>query len=76
MESSVRGADAATATALAELFVECVVAPSFTPEALGILTQKKNIRVLEEEFDVEMDEEAALSVKTVGKAVHFIEALL
>jgi phosphoribosylaminoimidazolecarboxamide formyltransferase/IMP cyclohydrolase len=41
-----RGVDAATATALAELFVECVVAPSFTPEALGILTQKKNIRVL------------------------------
>jgi phosphoribosylaminoimidazolecarboxamide formyltransferase/IMP cyclohydrolase len=41
-----RGVDAATATALAELFVECIVAPSFTPEALGILTQKKNIRVL------------------------------
>jgi len=41
-----RGVDAGTAQALSELFVECVVAPSFTAEALEILTQKKNIRVL------------------------------
>ena len=30
----------------------------------------------EEEFDIEMDDEAALGVKTVGKAVQFIESLL
>lgn len=30
----------------------------------------------EEEFDIEMDDEAALGVKTVGKAVEFIESLL
>jgi phosphoribosylaminoimidazolecarboxamide formyltransferase/IMP cyclohydrolase len=41
-----RVVDSATATALAELFVECVVAPGFEEEALEILTRKKNIRVL------------------------------
>ena len=30
----------------------------------------------EEEFDIEMDEDAALSIKTVGKAVEFIQNLL
>ena len=30
------------------------------------------IAAFEEEFDIEMDEEEALDVKTVGKAVHFI----
>ena len=30
----------------------------------------------EEEFDIEMDEEASLAVKTVEKAVEFIEKLL
>jgi acyl carrier protein len=29
----------------------------------------------EEEFDIEMDEEAALGVKTVGKAVEFIDRI-
>lgn len=31
------------------------------------------IAALEEEFDIEMDEGAALSVKTVGKAIEFIK---
>ncbi len=35
-----------TAAAISELFVECVVAPSFSPGALETLTQKKNIRLL------------------------------
>src|SRR6185436_14887902 len=35
------------AEAISALFVECVVAPSFTPEALDILGRKKNLRVLE-----------------------------
>jgi acyl carrier protein len=30
------------------------------------------IAAFEEEFDIEMDEEAALGVKTIGKAVEFI----
>jgi acyl carrier protein len=32
------------------------------------------IAAFEEEFDIEMDEEEALDVKTVGKAVDFIAA--
>jgi len=30
----------------------------------------------EEEFDIELDEEAALAVKTVGKAVDFFQNML
>ncbi len=39
--------DEAAAQAVSALFVECVVAPSFTPEALTVLGAKKNLRVLE-----------------------------
>ena len=39
--------DAETATAMAELFVEAVVAPSFHPEALAVLRKKKNLRIVE-----------------------------
>ena len=31
------------------------------------------VAAFEEEFDIEMEEEAALQVKTVGKAIEFIE---
>jgi len=41
-----RSVDQATAEALSSLFVECIVAPAFTPEAMGVLTQKKNLRLL------------------------------
>ena len=34
------------------------------------------VAAFEEEFDIEMDEEEALDVKTVGKAVEFIEKML
>jgi acyl carrier protein len=34
------------------------------------------VAAFEAEFDVEMDEDAALSIKTVGKAVKFIEDIL
>ncbi|MFL5606163.1 MAG: bifunctional phosphoribosylaminoimidazolecarboxamide formyltransferase/IMP cyclohydrolase [Gemmatimonadaceae bacterium] len=39
--------DDATAEAVSSLFVECVVAPSFSAGALDILGRKKNLRVLE-----------------------------
>jgi phosphoribosylaminoimidazolecarboxamide formyltransferase/IMP cyclohydrolase len=38
--------DAATASEMGKIFLEIVVAPGFTPEALKILTKKKNIRLL------------------------------
>jgi len=41
-----RAVDEATARALAETFLECVVAPAFSDEALGVLRAKKNLRLL------------------------------
>ena len=42
-----RAVDAPTAEELSKLFLELVCAPSFTPEAVAVLTQKKNLRLLE-----------------------------
>jgi phosphoribosylaminoimidazolecarboxamide formyltransferase / IMP cyclohydrolase len=39
--------DLEAAEAISSLFVECIVAPSFVPEAIEILGRKKNLRVLE-----------------------------
>ncbi|MEM9535023.1 MAG: bifunctional phosphoribosylaminoimidazolecarboxamide formyltransferase/IMP cyclohydrolase [Cyanobacteria bacterium P01_E01_bin.45] len=41
-----RSIDAATATALTEIFLECVVAPACDADAAEILAGKKNLRVL------------------------------
>ena len=41
-----RPVDEAAAVAISSLFVECLVAPGFTEEALEILTRKKNLRLL------------------------------
>jgi phosphoribosylaminoimidazolecarboxamide formyltransferase / IMP cyclohydrolase len=38
--------DAGTATEVAKLFVEAIIAPGYEPEALSILSSKKNLRVL------------------------------
>jgi phosphoribosylaminoimidazolecarboxamide formyltransferase/IMP cyclohydrolase len=42
-----REVDAAAAEEIAKLFVEAIVAPSFTPEALARFASKKNLRLLE-----------------------------
>lgn len=41
-----REVDAATAQKMSELFLEIILAPSFSEEAMAILTQKKNLRLL------------------------------
>ncbi len=41
-----REVDAETASELSAIFLEAVIAPSYTKEALDILSQKKNIRLL------------------------------
>ena len=41
-----RALDAQTATEIAKLFVEVVIAPAIAPEAAAILAAKKNVRVL------------------------------
>jgi phosphoribosylaminoimidazolecarboxamide formyltransferase/IMP cyclohydrolase len=44
---AVNGAvDLATARVMAETFLECIVAPSFTADALDVLREKKNLRLL------------------------------
>jgi phosphoribosylaminoimidazolecarboxamide formyltransferase/IMP cyclohydrolase len=42
-----REVDEATAQAMAETFLEAVIAPSYSPAALQILAAKKNLRLLE-----------------------------
>lgn len=42
-----REVDAATARKMAKIFLEIIIAPSFSSEALEILREKKNIRLLE-----------------------------
>ncbi len=39
--------DAVTAEALADLFLEVIVAPSFDDDAVEVLTRKKNVRLIE-----------------------------
>jgi phosphoribosylaminoimidazolecarboxamide formyltransferase/IMP cyclohydrolase len=41
-----REVDGTAATEIAKLFVEAIVAPSYTPEALAAFSAKKNLRVL------------------------------
>ena len=43
--------DIATAEAMADLFVEVVVAPRFNPDAVEVFQRKKNLRVVEMPFD-------------------------
>lgn len=42
-----RPVDAQTAAELAKTFLEIIIAPGYEPDALEILTQKKNLRLLE-----------------------------
>ena len=42
-----RAVDAEAAEEIAKLFVEAIIAPSFTPEALARFASKKNLRLLE-----------------------------
>lgn len=41
-----RPVDEPTARALSQLFVECIVAPAYSSEAMEVLTEKKNLRLL------------------------------
>jgi phosphoribosylaminoimidazolecarboxamide formyltransferase/IMP cyclohydrolase len=41
-----RAVDGSTAEAMSNLFIECIVAPGFADEALAILREKKNLRLL------------------------------
>lgn len=59
--ASNREIDEATAVKLNEIFLEIIIAPSFSEEALAILTKKKNIRLLTVEFTEEQKIERRLT---------------
>ncbi len=56
--------DAQTAEEINKTFIEIVLAPEFTEEALEILTQKKNIRILR--LNITQPKTAILDMKTVS----------
>ncbi len=56
--------DAACAEAIAEIFSEVIVAPGFSPEALEILQEKKNLRLIETLKDPQLA--ARWEVRSVG----------
>lgn len=60
-----REVDEATAEAVAETFIECVIAPSFVPAALDRLRKKKNLRILATGAWLPPDY-AALQFKRIG----------
>lgn len=45
-----RDVDLATAEKMSELFLEIIIAPAYTEEALSLLSQKKNIRLMTVDF--------------------------
>ncbi len=68
-----RPIDAPTAKAIHEIFVEIVIAPGFDQDALDILTQKKNIRLLQLE-DIQAKAEKELDMKKVSGGLLLQEA--
>jgi phosphoribosylaminoimidazolecarboxamide formyltransferase/IMP cyclohydrolase len=61
-----RTIDAPTADLLKDIFLEIILAPDFTPEALEILTKKKNIRLLKMgEFGSAKERQSTLAVTTI-----------
>jgi phosphoribosylaminoimidazolecarboxamide formyltransferase/IMP cyclohydrolase len=57
-----RVVDAATAKEISDLFAEALIAPGYDPDALAILTAKKNLRLLQLPL---LDVSAALDIKKV-----------
>ncbi len=60
-----RPVDSATVGAMDDLFIECIVAPSFSEEARQLLAKRKNCRLLEVQ-DVEIEPQYELRTITRG----------
>ncbi|MGE8207711.1 bifunctional phosphoribosylaminoimidazolecarboxamide formyltransferase/IMP cyclohydrolase [Heyndrickxia sp. NPDC080065] len=56
-----RTVDSETAQKLHEIFLEIIIAPEFTEEALNILTAKKNLRLLTVPFNLENKKERVIT---------------
>src|SRR5690606_16838959 len=60
-----RPCDRETAEALSQIFLEIVIAPEFEPDALKVLTKKKNLRLLEV-GPIDRNPPAGFDMKRVG----------
>ena len=60
--------DAKTAEEMAKIFLEIIIAPSYTDEALEILKQKKNLRVLKLK-DISYRPDKAMEMKKVSGGI-------
>ncbi len=64
-----REVDEATAAEISKIFVEIVIAPSFSQAALDILTQKKNVRLLELPDILGQGDKHVLDIKKVSGGI-------
>lgn len=64
-----REIDKATAEEIAKIFVEIVVAPSFTEEAFDIISKKKSIRIMELKDIMEKQPKGSLDIKKVSGGI-------
>src|SRR5579885_3040684 len=64
-----RPMDGETAEQVAKTFVEAIVAPGFTKDALERLASKKNLRLIEVDTSVSLDQEFALKQVSGGMLV-------
>ena len=64
-----RAVDGALAREMSETFLECVIAPSFTPDALAALASKKNLRLLVYDFPTLAAAERATSPRDELRSV-------
>ncbi|MFH1783501.1 MAG: bifunctional phosphoribosylaminoimidazolecarboxamide formyltransferase/IMP cyclohydrolase [bacterium] len=55
-----------TALEINKTFVECIIAPGYSKDAIKILSKKKNIRLLEIALDKKMKEPGELDIKKVS----------
>lgn len=61
-----REVDKATAEQIGQLFAEAVIAPGYSAEALAVLSEKKNVRLLAAEFGKGVD---AMDIKRVSGGI-------
>ena len=64
-----RDVDAAMARELAETFLECVIAPSYSSDALKVLAAKKNVRLLAYDFPAAAAEERRAGARSEMRSV-------
>jgi len=66
-----RPVDKATAEQMKEVFLEVIIAPDFTPEAMALLTQKKNLRLIKRPLT---GKRQTLDIKQVNDDLFLVQA--